>query len=148
MRLNNLAGIAVLFASVCLIMNEKKLQIPPDIHNFNELKPEYLPDNSFLAVAVRNKEGVYPDVHRLPLSGGLTGVNLNVFSREYIKKVFPEKDIVFYEGERFGIATIAEKQKIKEDIKDNTISKKQNINIDKDIYNKNPLKPSSNLIFP
>ena len=104
-----LASIGVLFSTVTALMESKGFNPVNDLSNFNDLKPEYIPDNSYLAVAVRNKEGNYPDIHKLALTESFAPLNLNVFSQEYIKKAMPNQDIQIFEGDRFGIAVISNK---------------------------------------
>lgn len=109
-----LASIGILFSTVVVSMEEKGFKPVNDLSNFNDLKPEYIENNSYIAVACRNKEADYPDVYKLPLNESFAPVNLSIFSQDYIKKALPNHDIQIFEGERFGIAVISKKQNKKE----------------------------------
>lgn len=109
-----LASIGLLFSTVVAVMESKGFNPVNDLSNFNDLKPEYIPDNSYIAVAVRNKEGNFPDIHKLALTESFAPVNLTIFSQEYIKKALTNHDVQVFEGERFGIAVISKKQNKKE----------------------------------
>jgi len=109
-----LASIGVLFSTVVVSMEAKGFKPINDLSNFNDLKPEYIEDNSYIAVACRNNEGNYSATHKLALNESFAPIHLNVFSQEYIKKSMPNHDIQIFQGERFGIAVISKKQSKKE----------------------------------
>ena len=109
-----LASIQLLFSVAVAKMEGKGFNPVNDLSNFNDLKPDYILENSYIVVAVRNKEGKYPDIHKLPLTEG-TPLNLNVFSQEYVKKALPKHDIEIIDGERFSLAIISNKIPKKEE---------------------------------